>query len=67
MSPDYGAFGQITGLCPCQVVSYVAPKATRLAVHGECRSGWDDVIPMLIVGLAYMRYSNSTLQRAFSV
>jgi len=44
-SPDYGAFGQITGLCLCRLQ---APSATwlagQLAVQG--------VIPIFIVGLS---------------
>jgi hypothetical protein len=44
-SPDYSAFGQITGLCPCQLQ---APNATRLA--GQ-RAG-QGVIPIFLVGLS---------------
>jgi ankyrin repeat protein len=44
-SPDYSAFGQITGLCPCQLQ---APKATWLAWQRAVQG----VIPIFIVGLS---------------
>jgi hypothetical protein len=43
--PDYSAFGQITGLCPCGLQ---APNATRLARHRAVQG----VIPTFIVGLS---------------
>ena len=44
-SPDYSAFGQITGLCPCRLQ---APSATRLAGQLAVQV----VIPIFIVGLS---------------
>jgi hypothetical protein len=44
-SPDYSAFGQITGLCPCRLQ---APSATRLAGQPAVQG----VIPIFIVGLS---------------
>jgi hypothetical protein len=44
-SPDYSAFGQITGLCPCQLQ---ALNATWLAWQRTVQG----VIPMFIVGLS---------------
>jgi hypothetical protein len=44
-SPDYSAFGQITGHCPCQLQ---APNATRLAGQRAVQG----VIPIFIVGLS---------------
>ena len=44
-SPDYSAFGQITGFCPCQLQ---APNATWLAWQRAVQ----DAIPIFIVGLS---------------
>jgi hypothetical protein len=44
-SPDYSAFGQITGLCPCRLQ---ARSATRLAGQPAVQG----VIPIFIVGLS---------------
>jgi hypothetical protein len=44
-SQDYSAFGQITGLCPCQLQ---APSATRLAGQRAIQG----MIPIFIVGLS---------------
>jgi hypothetical protein len=44
-SPDYSAFGQITGLCPCQLQT---PNATRL----EGQHAVQGVIPIFLVGLS---------------
>jgi hypothetical protein len=44
-SPDYSAFGQITGLCPCQLQ---APNASWLAWQRAVQG----VIPIFIVGLS---------------
>jgi hypothetical protein len=43
--PDYSAFGQIAGLCSCQLQ---APNATWLA----WQRGVQGVIPIFIVGLS---------------
>jgi hypothetical protein len=44
-SPDYSAFGQITGLCLCKLQ---APSATRLAGQPAVQV----VIPIFIVGFS---------------
>jgi len=59
-SPDYSAFGQITGLYPCQLR---APSATWLAWQRAVQG----VIPMFIVGLSvyalFQFDSSACLQR----
>jgi hypothetical protein len=44
-SPEYSAFNQVTGLCPCQLQ---ATKATRLAGQRVVQG----MIPIFIVGLS---------------